>query len=142
MKKRIISILVIVSILFAVLPVFSVMAESRESNYITNYIALLSAGSSSGELTLTYRIKTTTAGMTRLGVLAIFVYRTDGSLARTIIGSVSNGLMQTSGYTASGTYSFNCEPGESYYCNVTFIAENASGSDVRDRTTNTVVAPL
>lgn len=142
MTKRIISVLILVSVLIAVCPTPFVMAESRASDNITSCYVSLSSGSSSGELNLSYKITAGMTGTTRLGILAIFVYRTDGSLARVITGNTTNGLIQTSGAFARGTYSFTCEPGTAYYCNVTFIAENANGSDVRSYTTNTVVAPF
>ena len=141
MSKRFFSVLIIMAILVTAFPLSNVIAESRASNYLSSYTARLTCGSDSGEICISYFARTSATGITRLGILAIFVYRMDGSIAKTIIGNTSNGLLQTSGSVISGTYSFNCEPGESYYCNVTFIAENASGSDVRDRTTNTVVAP-
>ena len=142
MNKRIISFLIIISILVTAVPFSVSAAEGRASDYIDKYSALLSSGDSSGELDLTYSILTHITGVTRLGVLAIFVYRTDGSIAKTIIGNTTNGLLRTSGSVASGTYTITMEPGVAYYCNIRFVAENASGSDSRPYTTNTAVAPL
>lgn len=142
MSKRFVSVLIVVAILLVACPTANATAGARASNYLTSYSVRLTRGSNSGELLLSYLVSTSASGITRLGILSIFVYRTDGSLAKTIIGTTSNGLIQASSAAVNSTYSFTCEPGTAYYCNVTFIAENASGSDVRDRTTNTVVAPL
>ncbi len=142
MNKRIISFLIIISVLVTAVPFSASAAEVRASNYIDEYSALLSSGDSSGELDLTYSILTHITGVTRLGILAIFVYRTNGSIARTIIGNTTNGLLRTSGSVASGTYTITMEPGVAYYCAIRFIAENAGGNDIRYYTTNTVIAPL
>ncbi len=142
MRIRIISFLLIMSFLAVTVSPPLATAESRASDYISRYNALLSSGDNTGELDLTYHISTHISGVTRLGILAIFVYRTDGSIARTIVGNTTNGLLRTSGSVAGGTYTITMEPGVAYYCAIRFIAENASGNDVRYYTTNTAVAPL
>ena len=141
MSKRIISILIIVSMLTAAMPFAVVNADSRASNYINSCYASLSSGSSSGELKVTYSVTAPVSGITRLGIIAIFVYHPDGSIARIISGSTANGLIRTSGTIARGTYTIDLDPGESYYCNIRFIAENASGSDTPLYTTNTATTP-
>ncbi len=142
MSKRIVSFLLIISILMSYSLIASVDAEGRASDYFISYSASLSAGDSAGALNLIYRVSTSVVGITRLGIIALFVYRTDGSIARIVTGNTSNGLLKTSGTIAVGTYSFTMEPGTAYYCAIRFIAENASGNDIRYYTTNTVVAPL
>ena len=141
MNKKLLSIFIIISILVTALSVPTVAADNRASNYMSICHASLSPGSSSGELVITYRVTAAVTGVTRIGALAMFIYRTDGSIARTIVGSTSNGLMKTSGTTVSGTYRTTVTPGETYYCKVTFIVENSTGNDIRDFTTNTTVAP-
>ena len=142
MSKRLLSLLLIISILMSSSLITSVDAESRASDYFIRYSATLSTGDSAGELNLIYRVSTSVVGITRLGIIALFVYRTDGSIAKLVTGNTSNGLLVTSGTIAVGTYSFTMEPGVAYYCAVRFIAENASGNDIRYYTTNTVIAPL
>lgn len=142
MSKRLLSLLLILSILISSVLVSSVSAESRASDYFIRYSATLYAGSSPGKLDLDFHVSTAAVGITRLGIIALFVYRTDGSIAKLVTGNTSNGLLETSGTIAVGTYSFTMEPGVAYYCAVRFIAENASGNDIRYYTTNTVIAPL
>ena len=142
MCKRYLSILIITSILVATMATPFALAESRASDYFTRYGASLSPGDSSGELDLTYSVSTVATGISRLGIVAIFVYRTDGSIARVITGNTTNGLIETSGPVACGTYTITMEPGVAYYCAIRFIAENYTGNDIRYYTTNTAVAPL
>lgn len=142
MSKRLLSYLLIISILFSTFFVLPVCAESRASDYFIGYSATLYTGNTPGKINLEYYVSTAAAGITRLGIIALFVYRTDGSIARIVTGNTSNGLLKTSGNIAVGTYSFTMEPGVAYYCAVRFIAENASGNDIRYYTTNTVIAPL
>lgn len=141
MIKRCMSLLIICCLLATMIALPAVKAESRASNYITNYYAILSPGDGSGNLEIEYHITAGVTGITRIGVLAIFVYRTDGTLAKTIIGSTSNGMVKSSGTTVVGVRNFTLNPGETYYCSVRFIVENANGNDTRSYTTNTVVAP-
>ena len=142
MNKRLISFLVIVSILVTTLSMPNVMAESRASNYISSCYASVAPGSSSGELVIAYRVTAAVTGVTRIGALVIYAYRTDGSIARMVAGNTSNGMMKTTGRVVSGTYRIIVDPGETYYCKITFIVENSNGNTVRDYTTNTVVAPI
>ena len=141
MRKHFIAILLLISV---VLPIFSVSttaAEIRTSEYFIRCTASVSAGGSSGELAVTYRVTTEAEGITKLGVSTIMVYKADGTFYKRIVGTSSNGLIITSGMVCAGTHTIQCEPSTSYYCVVTFISQNTSGYDMRSVTTNTATTP-
>lgn len=141
MNRRFISILIIASVLLSVFTVPSIAAESRASEYFSSCKAELIAGEASGEIIFSFRVSASVVGVTRIGVLSLFVYRANGTIYKVVTGNTSNGFLKTSGTTISGTYTISAEPNTSYYCSVTFIVENASGNDTRGYTTNTVTAP-
>lgn len=137
MNKRIISLLLGITIFISALAVPAYAVESRTSDYISNYTVSLSQGSNSGEIKLTYSVTSAVANPVRVGVWKIVVHTASGSIYKTIYGTTANGLLHSSVKTASGTYTIACEPNTSYYCVVTVYATDANGSDSIAVTTNT-----
>lgn len=140
MKKKIL----VVTLVLCLLMGFSVTAwavEPRASAYLDCYDIDLYSGTDSGELDLEYMILSTKVGLTEIGISKIQLYKTDGTLYRTIYDTIYNGLMRTSGYSHGGNYTITCEPGTAYYAVVTVTAGDAYGSDSRNVVTDTVVSP-
>ena len=142
MNKRILSVLIILSLLLAAVSMVPVSAEPRSSDYLLDFWARVNSGSGSGELKLTYYVTTGNTGIIRIGVVALFVYRSDGTMAKVITCSTSNGLVRSGVQIASGTYTIEgLEPGQVYYCNLRFLVEDGNGSDSRPYTTNSAITP-
>ena len=140
MHKKSILIILIVVLLLSLLS-GSVSAQTRSSYYFNSYSASLRQGSTSGIISLNYNVISCAGIMNSIGVSKIQVYKSTGSLYKTIYGSTSNGLLKSSAVSTAGTYSISCVSGTSYYCIVTVYASNSSGSDSRTVQTNTITCP-
>lgn len=140
MYRKSLSIILIVVLLFSVLA-SSASAQTEASYYFNTYSATLRQGSSSGKINLSYSVVSCAGTMNSIGVSKIQVYKSNGTLYKTIYGSTSNGLLTSSSLAAAGTYSISCVSGTSYYCLVTVYASNSSGSDSRTIQTGTVTCP-
>lgn len=138
MYKKSLSLILIVALL---LSVFTVSVSARASYYFSSYSASLHQGSSSGKISVSYTVVSSAGTMNLIGISRIQVYKSNGTLYKTITGSTSNGLLKSSAFTTAGTYSISCASGTSYYCIVTVYASNSSGSDSRTIQTGTVTCP-
>lgn len=140
--STIITVLLLVSILAGA--VASASPESAvpcESGYLLAYSATAATGSERGAIKVTFIVKGMQENTTQIGVSKISVCRYDGTPMKTIYGSTANGLLAAGVLNYSGSYEITgLEPGTSYYALVTIIAADASGSDTRVVTTNTVKA--
>lgn len=137
MKKRLVSVLLILAL---VLSAFPMLAQARSSDYINTASAELVTGSGSGDLILKYNVRATDA-MDMVGVKKVQVYTTAGTLVRVIEGAPSNNLLKMNAVSISNSYTMHkLTPGASYYCVVTAYAKDASGSETRTITTNTANA--
>lgn len=139
MPKRVFRKLIICAMIICIIAT-SVYGTINSSAYIMSTSASATQGSSTGQIKVHYSITGTTT-MTTLGASKIEVYKSNGTLYKTITGSFANGLLKQNGIVASGTYAISCVSGTSYYCRVTLYAGNNSGSDSRTITTVTVTAP-
>lgn len=111
------------------------------SEQFTSYSAILTQGSGSGQLNITYSVWGKNE-MTKIGVSKIEIYKSTNSYATfTVFGDTQNGLLATSTSYHSGVYTYTGNPGTSYYAVVTVYASNSSGTDTRTITTSTVTAP-
>ena len=72
--------------------------DPRASRTLSEYNAGLRAGSSSGEIRISYDVSATNIANS-IGVLSIAVYKSDGSYVATITGTTGNGLVINSGST-------------------------------------------
>lgn len=111
------------------------------SEYLSSYGGYIEQGTTStGSLVINF----TVAGVEpsdRIGVSQIIIYKANGSRVATIQGSVSNGLLRENALIHMSSYSYNGQPGVSYYAVLTMYAERDGGSDSRTYTTNTCAAP-
>lgn len=142
MTKRMIRFLAIVLLLAFSLSTFSLTAFANISSsaYILMSGASVTQGSSAGKINVHYSI-TGMGIMDTIGVLWIDVYNSSGVLYTTIYGYTSNGLIKNNECVHAGTYTVNCVPGNSYYCEVTLVATKDGGGDTRTIQTQTIVAP-
>lgn len=137
MKKKSIVIVLVLAMLFACCSV----AQARASDYISSCSASIRAGDSRGEVDIIVSVQARVS-TTKIGVTRVKIYQSNGAMVASIAGSTSNGLISTSGGRRfDGTYTYTGVPGTSYYAVVTCYAGDASGSDTRQGTTTTVMAP-
>lgn len=114
--------------------------QARASLTISDYNVVLKAGTTSGEIRVSYIINATNVA-NFVGVSSIAIYKSDGSHVATIAGTSSNGLILNSASGHAGTYSYKGTSGVSYYAVVTVFATIGNTSDSRTVTTATVKAP-
>lgn len=139
MLKRVLRKFIIFAMIVCVIST-CVYGSINSSAYIMSTSASVTQGSSTGQIKVHYSI-TGTSTMATLGASKIEVYKSNGTLYKTITGSFANGLLKQNGLVASGTYAVSCVSGSTYYCKVTLYAGNSSGSDSRIIITGTVTAP-
>jgi hypothetical protein len=108
---------------------------------VDGFWATLSQGNSTGKLVLTYYVSALISSPTKIGVQRINVYRANGTLASSIIGTTSNGLIGSGTSYRTGTYTLSLSAGTGYYCDVLFVVANASGSEKVEDTTICIAAP-
>ena len=145
MKKRIAMLFVIITLVISLVPC-SVYAfddvpnNTKASSYLDMYGASLTSKGVSGKLTLTYQVFAT-HDMVKVGVWGIYVRNNNGTLLQFIRGTTANGLLVSNEWYHIGNYTLNLTSGNTYYCTVIFVAEDANGSDTRSITTQHVVCP-
>jgi len=142
MKKRIVSLLLMVSLMLSFGCVTASAAEIMPlaSTTITSYSASVAAGRNSGEIKISYEIQAKNVAST-IGISTVKVYKADGSYVTTIYGSTSNGLLGSNSNYRSSTYTYKGTSGTSYYTVITFKATVGSETDTKEFTTNTIKAP-
>lgn len=146
MTKRMLAAFLAFVLLICVFPVTSQAAapsqdEIEASYYLTEYGATLYSEGITGKLKLWYEVYAT-GTMTSVGVYKIVLKKSNGTIVRTIWGSTANGLLGANKSSHFGTYTIsNLTSGTTYYCVVTVIARNSSGSDTRSVTTAAVTCP-
>ena len=143
MKKKIVSILLALILMISSMPV-TVSAQEEEddpraSSYLNMYSSLDAFGVT-GQLNLAYEVYATD-DMVDVGVFCLIVRNSNGTIHQTIWGSTTNGLLVANTWYHLGDYTLNLTSGNTYYCSVYFIAEDANGSDVRKITTQLAVCP-
>lgn len=145
MTKKMLAGMLAFAILLSIVPM-AVYAQAPEgddinaSYYLSSYGVLLYSNGTSGKLKLDYEVYATNT-MNTVGVYKIVVRKANGSVYKTIWGSTANGLEASNTWYKVGTYTLSLASGNSYYCDVTVIAANASGSDTRTITTSLVTCP-
>ena len=145
MKKQFIAMLLVFAIVISFLPciVFAHEEEtndSKASSYLNMYSASLSSKGITGKLTLAFQVFATHT-MDIVGVWGIIVRNNDGTIHNIIWGTNSNGLLASDEWFHVGSYTLNLTSGNTYYCSVIFIAEDANGGDTRRITTQHVTCP-
>lgn len=112
----------------------------RASDYLNSYGASMYQGSSSGSVRVAFTVLATKHS-DYVGVSQLVIYKSNGTRAATITGTVGNGLLREDAATHAGSYTYYGEPGISYYAILTMYAERDGGSDSRSYLTNTIKAP-
>lgn len=145
MKKRIIALFLafVITVSFVSPSVFAHEEELdniNESGYLNMYSASLTSKGDTGKLNLSYVVYATD-DMIKVGVWGIFVRNNDGTIHRIIWGTTANGLLAANTWYHLGSYTLNLTSGNTYYCTVFFVAEDANGSDTRRITTQHVTCP-
>ena len=119
MKTRFLAIIMAVVFLFPCYQgVNAASVQPYASQYLSNYIAVLTAGNSSGKINIAFSVGGTT-GTTTVGVQKAMIYKSNGSYVTTVYGSTTNGLLRTSTSYHSGTYTYSGVSGTSYYAVIT-----------------------
>ena len=114
--------------------------EDRASKTLSHHAVVVSEGSDSGEIDITYDVQASKLA-DKVGVSSIKVYKSGGSYVTTITGTIRNGLIGTDANRHRSTYTYQGVSGESYYFVLTVFATIGSDSDSRTATTNTIKAP-
>lgn len=145
MKKRIIliflaSLIVVLSLSNMVYAHEDDSNSTKASSYLSMYTASLTSKGISGKLNLSYQVFAT-HDMQKVGIWGIYVRNSNGTIQQFIRGTVANGLLTTNTWYHYGSYTLNLTSGNTYYCTVIVVAEDANGGDTRSITTQQVVCP-
>ena len=136
--KKISAALVLVLSILLLCPTF---AQARSSEYFHAYGVTAKAGDERGEIDFTFLVWTEQV-VPKFGILKLKIYESDGEYVTTIWGTTSNGLLSPkSGRSYAATYPYKGTPGVSYYAEVTFCAGMLTDYDIREVTTDVVIAP-
>ncbi len=120
--------------------VSAIELSPRASLYLNSYGASLYEGSSRGSVRVEFTVMATEHS-DYVGVSQLAIYKSNGTLAATISGTVRNGLLREDALVHMSSYTYYGEPGTSYYAVLTMYAERDGGSDSKSYTTNSVTAP-
>ncbi len=145
LKKRIVALFLAFTLMVLAVPntVFAFDEETNDikaSSYLDMYTAALISKGITGKLTLAYQVFAT-HDMQKVGVWGIYVRNSNGTIQQFIRGTVANGLLTTNTWYHDGSYTLNLTSGNTYYCTVIVVAEDANGGDTRSITTQQVVCP-
>lgn len=145
MKNRIIALFLALILVVSFVPctVFALGEapnDAKASSYLDMYGATLYSKGISGKLTLSFQVFAT-HNMDKVGVWGIIVRNNDGTIHNIIWGTTSNGLLDSNTWFHVGSYTLNLTSGNTYYCTVIVIAEDANGGDTRRITTQHVTCP-
>lgn len=132
--KKVISAILTLTVLFSLCAVGAYAVEARASLTITYATASAKAGSRSGEINITYNVRSSKTADS-IGVESIAIYKSGGGYVTTIDGTTSSGGRH------NGTTTYKGVSGTSYYAVVTLYAEVGSEYDSTTITTSTVKAP-
>lgn len=141
--KRIISVILTLTLVLSCVGASALAVNTpnaRASLILNSYAATLEASNTPKEVTFHFEVYTDTY-VDSIGVETIKIYRTTGSLVKTITGTTENGLILTNDFMYIDSYSCSLTSGVSYYAEVTIFAKLGSTSDSRTITTATVTAP-
>lgn len=143
-KHRTFLISITAALIFAMLCSMTASAANsdilRASPTLSSYSAILTQGSSTGEIKINYDVCANSKADS-LGVSSIKIYKSNGSYVTTITPTALNGLSITNSGWHLSSYTYTGVSGTSYYAVVTVFATIDGVSDSREITTNTVKAP-
>lgn len=140
MKKRFLSLGLILTLILTLCGGMALAAEPRASLTLSHYPVGVSKGEDEGEIDISYDVMASQKA-DEVGVSSIKIYKSDGTYVTTITGTVANGLIRTNAGSHRSTYTYEGTSGVTYYAEVTVFATVGSDSDSRTVTTPTVTAP-
>lgn len=141
MKRWKLGLAFLVSVVLICITGTQAYAQTRASDYIRGYSVYAHPGENRGQVDIECAIRGNSA-VSKIGVLKIEIYQSDGTHITTIQGTTFNGLLASkSSFTHGLTYTYKGVPGMSYYAKVTLCAGSASNYDTRLVRTQTVKAP-
>ena len=140
MKKRIVSVGLVIAVALSVCCGIAFAVETRASLTLTAYSASTLAGDNTGEVKINYDVRASDIA-DEVGVSSIEIYKSNGSYVTTITGKTSNGLIRTDATRHKSNYVYKGTSGTSYYAVVTVFATVGSDSDSREVKTNSTKAP-
>jgi len=141
--KKLVSLLLVLTMVLGCLGTNAGAAPAgTNSPMASNYFALYGAkliAPGGGKLCVAGNVEAMST-MSSIGMAYFRVYKADGTFVTTVIGSISNGMLQSQSDAYNGNYTYQASPGTTYYVVVTFTCSDAYGYDTRNYTTNTVIA--
>lgn len=140
MRKRFLSLGLILTLMLTLCGGMALAAEPRASSTLTYYPVGVSKGEDEGEVDISYDVMANKTA-DEVGVSRIKIYKSDGTYVTTITGTTGNGLIRTNSARHISTYTYEGISGVTYYAEVTVYAKIGSDSDSRTVTTPTVTAP-
>lgn len=140
MRKRILSLGLILTMVLTLCGGMALAVETRASSTLTYYPVGVSKGENEGEVDISYDVLANKKA-DEVGVSSIKIYKLDGTYVTTVTGTVTNGLLRTNATRHSSTYTYKGTSGVTYYAEVTVYAKIGSDSDSRTVTTPSVKAP-
>ena len=140
-KLRIMSIALFLVLALSTLNGTVVYASTlRASPTLNAYSAIITKGSSTGKIVITYDVAANTIADS-VGVSSMKIYKSDGSYVTTITATSLNGFTDSGVMSHRNSYTYTGTSGTSYYAEVTVFATIKGVTDSRTVTTNTVKAP-
>lgn len=140
MRKRALSLGLVLTMLLTLCGGMALAAEPRASLTLSYYPVIILAGDNEGEIKISYDVLAS-GKADEVGVASIKIYRSSGSYVTTIIGTLENGLIRTNAGRHSSTYIYEGTSGVTYYAEVTVFAKIGTDFDSRVVTTPTITAP-
>lgn len=140
MKKRFLSLGLVLTLMLTLCGGMALAAEPRASLTLSRYPIAVSKGENEGEIKILYDVMASREA-DEVGVSSIEIYESDGTYVTTITGTTGNGLIDTNTTRHRSSYIYKGTSGVTYYAEVTVFATVGSDSDSRTVTTPTVTAP-
>jgi len=132
-KKRIIPVIIILSMLLSSFTV----ANARASDYLSSYNVTVSA-MGNGVVRVYASVNATTPNMTKIGFPTVVLYEKSGTTWNTV--AVYNSEYTSNSGSHSFKFDYSGKAGTQYYAYASFLAQDASGSDSRTLTSGSVTA--
>ena len=140
MKKRSLSLGLVVTFALSMCCVNALAVEARASTTIGATSVTVVAGNDKGEIKISYDVMAS-AIADEVGVSSIVIYKSNGAYVTTISGTTENGLIRTNAIRHRSSYTYTGTSGTSYYAVVTMFANIGSDSDSIKATTSSAKAP-
>lgn len=117
------------------------LAAVQGSTTLLAYGVWAYTGDNSGELDIHYEVESNYTA-DALGISVLKIYKSDGTHVDTIYGSLSNRLIAKGQSSVNRVYTYEGDPGTTYYAVATVTATIGEDYDYRIVTTNTATTPL